>query len=104
MQQPPLRNATKYLSHATPTEVIHVEREKGQNEASAPCPNCGKDREIVAQPDGSSAPEACSNCYRSEPAKPEVAAIVTPPVSREHGTAVDGVSGGSSEPGGGEGR
>jgi hypothetical protein len=59
-----------------------AEREKGVE--TMPCPNCGTDRPVSPQPDGSKSVEACPKCYPA-PA-PEKAAAPTP--AREAGTDI----------------
>jgi hypothetical protein len=56
-------------------------REKGV--ATAPCPDCGKDRPLEEQPDGALAAQTCSKCF---PKKVVETAELYPASTRETGT------------------
>lgn len=60
-----------------------AEREKGV--ATVPCPNCGSDRPVSEQADGSKVAEACPKCYPA--VEPETASAPTTP-AREAGTDI----------------
>lgn len=56
-------------------------RQKGVE--TLPCPNCGTDRPVSVQDDGSKVAEACSKCWPA-PATEKASAHDKP--AREHGT------------------
>lgn len=61
-----------------------ADREKGVE--TVPCPNCGIDRPVSLQADGSKVAEACPKCH--PPAEPEKASASVPTPAREAGTTV----------------
>lgn len=55
-------------------------REKGVE--TMPCPNCGNDRPVAEQADGSKVAESCPKCWPTAPEKEKAAHSS----HREHGT------------------